>query len=52
MKESVRTALLNTKVIDIEVKENTITFFLENEKGACYSVQVNSNDTSTILLKE
>lgn len=52
MNEPLRRTLLGTKVIDIEIKENTTTFYLENEYGVVYSVEVKSANSSTILLEK
>jgi hypothetical protein len=49
MDESIRRTLIGTKVADIEVLESTITFYFLNEHGACYTVQIESSESSIVF---
>jgi hypothetical protein len=46
MDESIRRTLIGTKVAEIDILESTITFYLLNEHGACYTVQIESSESS------
>lgn len=46
MNEPIRRTLIDTKVSDIEVHEDYIIFYLINEHGACYAVQIESGKSS------
>jgi hypothetical protein len=50
MKESTRLTLLEKKVIDVEVKDNTITFYLEDKNGACYALEIEGKYTAVRFL--
>jgi len=50
MQEPTRRTLLNTKVIDIETTGERITFFLENEFGGCFAVEIENNETDVRFL--
>lgn len=50
MQESIRRTLLGLTIIDIEDLIESTTFYLENEHGTCYSVEVKSGETNIRIL--
>lgn len=52
MQESTRRLLLNSTVTDIETKEDYTTFYLVNEEGHDYAVEIQSGDVIVRPLRE
>ena len=50
MKEEIRATLIQTTVSDIEENEDRITFYLENQYGACYAVEIEGKCKAVRLL--
>lgn len=45
-----RKTLIGCKVIDIEERQNELTFYIQNEQGAVFAVNIEGKHSNTILL--